>query len=145
MTEEPTPPPGWSSDEHPQHRAGPAPVPLRPDEERNWAILAHLSALLAALVALAFLGPLVVLLIFGSRSGYVRHHAVEALNFQITALLLGIAAILATLLTFGLGLLIIIPAALVYAVFWLVVIIVAAVRAGNGEWYRYPLSVRIVK
>jgi uncharacterized Tic20 family protein len=118
---------------------------LRPEEERNWAILAHLSALLAALVALAFLGPLVVLLVFGNRSGYVRHHAVEALNFQVTALLLGIAAILATLLTFGFGLLIIIPAALVYGIFWLVVIIVAAVRASNGEWYRYPLSIRIVK
>ena len=69
---------------------------MRADEERNWAILAHLSALLAALVALAFLGPLVVLLIFGNRSRYVRNHAVEALNFQVTALLLGIAEILAT-------------------------------------------------
>jgi uncharacterized Tic20 family protein len=118
---------------------------MRPDEERTWAILAHAGALLSALVALAFLGPLVVLLVFGNRSRYVRHHATESLNFQLTALLLGVAAILLIVVTIGVGALLVIPLGAAYVVFWFVVVVIGAVRAGNGDWWRYPLTLRLVK
>jgi uncharacterized Tic20 family protein len=47
-------------------------------------------------------------------------------------------------LTLGLGLLLIIPLALAFAAFWLVMTIIGAMKAGNGEDYRYPLTIRMV-
>ena len=54
--------------------AGP-PAGLTPDE-RTWGGAAHWSALVGACVAMAFLGPLLVLLLKGSTSPYVRRQAV---------------------------------------------------------------------
>jgi uncharacterized protein len=140
---EQTPPPQWGSPEDGgQQPYGPppgAPRPLPPDQERTWAMLAHLSAFVAAYVALGFLGPLVVLLVFGPRSAFVREHAVEALNFNLTWLIyIVIAVILAFVLV---GILILIALGIAYLVF----VIIAAVRANAGEHYRYPATIRFVR
>jgi uncharacterized protein len=107
-------------------------------------MLAHLSGLIAAFFFLGFVGPLIIMLIQGDKSAFVRRHAVEALNFQITLLLLSVAAVLAVVLTLGIGAIIIAPLALIVAIVALILIIVAMVRANNGEDYRYPLSLRLV-
>lgn len=121
---------------------------MSPGEERTWAGAAHWSALVAAFVALAFLGPLVVLLAKGNQSAYVRRNAVESLNFQLSMLIYGFAgtivAIVLTVVTLGFGLLVIIPLALAFGGFWLVMTIIGAVKTGNGEDYRYPLTIRMV-
>src|SRR5215212_1927258 len=77
--------PGWQGQGagFPEHQAA-GQGQLSPADERTWGMLAHLSALLAAFVALAFLGPLLVMLIQGPKSDFVRRQSVEALNFQIT-------------------------------------------------------------
>jgi uncharacterized protein len=125
-----------------------APGAMNPGEERTWAGAAHWSALVAAFVALAFLGPLVVLLVKGNQSAWVRRNAIESLNFQLSMLIYGFAgtivAIILTFVTLGLGLLLIIPLALAFGGFWLVMTIIAAVKTGNGEDYRYPLTIRMV-
>ena len=54
--------------------------------EKNWAMIAHMGAFVAAWVALGLLAPLFVLLTKGKESEFVRRHAVESLNFQINAL-----------------------------------------------------------
>lgn len=121
---------------------------MSPGEERGWAGAAHWSALVAAFVALAFLGPLVVLLAKGNQSPWVRRNAVESLNFQLSMLIYGfvgtIVAVVVTFVTLGLGLLVIIPLALAFGGFWLVMTIIGAVKSGNGEDYRYPLTIRMV-
>jgi uncharacterized Tic20 family protein len=111
---------------------------MRPDEERLWATLAHLSAFLA-FVGIPVIGPLVVLLIFGNRSQYVRHHAVEALNFNITMFIAGLISAILILVLIGFVLLFII------ALGWIVLTIVATVAANRGDWYRYPLTLRLVR
>jgi len=125
--------------------AGPGP---NPHDERTWAAAAHWSALVAAFVALAFLGPLVVMLARGNHSPWVRRHAVESLNFQLSMLIYGVAgtviALVLTLVTLGIGLVVVIPLALAFAAFWLVMTIIGAVKANNGEDYRYPLTIRMV-
>jgi hypothetical protein len=111
---------------------------VRPDE-RNWAVAAHLSAVVGAWVALGFIGPLVVLLLGAGRSAFARAHTVEALNFNLSVLLYAfIGGLLVWLL--GLGLLIL----LVVGVLWLIGTILATVKAANGEMYRYPLTIRVV-
>ena len=150
MSETPPSPSG----EQPEHAAAPPPpytppVPrLSQGDERTWATAAHWSALVAACVALAFLGPLVVLIAKGNESPWVRRNAVESLNFQLSMLiygavgtLIGIVLVVATL---GVGILVILPLALAFSVFWLIITIIAAMKTSNGEDYRYPLTIRMV-
>jgi uncharacterized protein len=117
-------------------------------EVRNWGLAAHLSAYLGAWVALAFIGPLVVWLLKRDDHPFIDHHAKEALNFNISFLLYGIVggviAIPLGLLTLGIGLIPIILAAVVLVIIWLIFPILAAVKAANGEGYRYPLTIRFI-
>ena len=146
-----TPPPYG---EQPQYGAPPPPpyTPPGPSlgqgDERMWATAAHWSALVAAFVALAFLGPLVVLIAKGNESPWVRRNAVESLNFQLSMLIYGFAgslvAIVLVVVTLGIGLLLIIPLFLAFGAFWLVMTIIGAMKTGNGEDYRYPLTIRMV-
>lgn len=117
-----------------------APPPAAPDDaDRNWAVGAHLSAFLAAYVALGFLGPLVVLLVRGERSPFVRRHAVEALNFNLTVLIYIAICVVLAIVLIGFALL------LGLGVLYVVTVITGAVRASSGREYRYPLTIRFVK
>ena len=113
--------------------------PLPPDQERLWGMLAHLLSFVAAYIALGFVAPLIVLLVFGQRSAYVRANAVESLNFNLSWLLYAVVA--GILLIIGIGLLILIALGIAYVV----LVIIASVRANNGELFRYPLTIRFVR
>jgi uncharacterized Tic20 family protein len=125
-------PPGWNT---------PPPVPsgMPSGQERTWAIAAHVGSFLAAYVALGFLCPLIVLLVKGNESPYVRHHAIESLNFQITAAILTV--VFAILIFVVIGIFLLIALGIAYVVF----VIMATVAASRGELYRYPVSLRLVK
>ncbi|MCJ7780227.1 MAG: DUF4870 domain-containing protein, partial [Acidimicrobiia bacterium] len=69
---------------------------------------------------------------------YVDQQGKEALNFNISFLIYGIAS--AFLIIFLVGLLVL-PIVLVT---WFVLVIVAAVKAAAGEDYRYPLTLRLI-
>jgi uncharacterized Tic20 family protein len=112
--------------------------PLSPDQERLWAMLAHLLSFVAAYIALGFVAPLIVMLVFGPRSAYVRAHAVEALNFNLTWLIYAIVAGVLAILVIG------IPILIVLGIAYVALVIIAAVRANNGQHYRYPLTIRLV-
>ena len=123
---------GWSA--APPPPAYNAPQPLRPDEEKTWAILAHLLPFVVS-----FLAPLVIWLVFKGRGAYLEHQAKESLNFQLTLLIVSIIGGILTLVVVGVLVLI---AAGVGA---LVLQIMAAVAASKFEWYRYPVSIRFIK
>ncbi len=125
----PPPPPGGP--------AGQAPLP--PDQERLWAMLAHLLSIVAAYLFLGFVAPLIVMLVFGPRSAFVRANAVESLNFNLTWLLYGVVAVILAFLLIG------IPILIVLGIAYLVLVIIASVKANNGEVYRYPATIRFVR
>ena len=116
--------------------------------QRTWALVAQIGTLVAAYVALGFLAPLIVLLVKGDDSPFVRRHAVESLNFQISLLIYslvgGVLGFLFAVLTVGLGLIVLVPLVIVLAIVVLALIIIATVRASNGEDYRYPLTIRFI-
>ena len=112
--------------------------------DRNWASAAHWGTLVAGWLAMGFLAPLLIMLTVGNQSPFVRKHAVESLNFQISLLIYGAVAVLFSILTIGLGLIIVIPVALAAFVAILVFLIQASIKAANGEDYRYPLTLRFV-
>jgi uncharacterized Tic20 family protein len=119
--------------------AGPPAQPLPPDQERLWAMLSHLLSFVAAYIALGFLAPLTILLVFGPRSAYVREHAVESLNFNLTWLIYGIVAALLAIVVIGIVILIALGIA------YVILVIIASIQANNGRVYRYPLTVRFVR
>jgi uncharacterized Tic20 family protein len=121
--------------------AGTGSIEAIPREARNWAMGCHLMALVGLLGnGLGFVvGPLIVWLVKREDHPYVDEQGKEAVNFQLT--MLG-AAILAALSLFILVGFVLLP---LVCVFDVVVTIIAGVKAANGEPWRYPLSIRIIK
>ena len=110
------------------------------ENERTWGMLAHLSALAGLVIPLIgnVLGPLAVSIARSDQSAFVAAHAKEALNFNISVTL---AALLCTLL-----MLVFVGFLLGSALFiaWLVMTLIAAIKASEGAAYRYPFSLRLV-
>ena len=115
-------------------------------EERTWAMFGHLSAFSAFLTGIGMVvGPLIVWLVKRDTMPFVADQAKEALNFNITVLLVGVALLLLVILTLGIGLLIVGPVGVVIFVAWVVLTIIATVNANNGTYYRYPFTLRLIK
>ena len=109
-------------------------APMSQSDERTWAMLAQLSGIL-----LGFIGPLLVMLIFGPRSAFVKKESTEALNFQI---LVVIGYIVSFILTFiFIGILLFFAVAIVNVVFC----ILAGLKNKDGIEYRYPINLRLIK
>ena len=124
--------------QQPPYAPQPGTGALTPDE-RTWGGAAHWTALVAGLFGgLSFLGPLIVMLVKGNDSPWIRRQSVESLNFQISIM---IYAIVSAILIIALVGLILLP---IVGIFWLVFTIIGSVKASAGEDYRYPLTIRMV-
>lgn len=102
-------------------------------DENTWGMLAHVLCLFTW-----FIGPLVIYLAKGNESAKVKANAAEALNFELS---LTLASIVAFVLLFVLVGIVLLP---VIAVAGVVFPIIGAVKANNGEIYRYPVTIRFV-
>ncbi|MEP6939895.1 MAG: DUF4870 domain-containing protein [Rudaea sp.] len=126
----------------------PVPTDVPSADEKQWALFAHLSALLGAVLTGGwgcFAGPLIIWLIKKDTMPFVNDQGKEALNFNITLAIVGVALLLMTIMTFGVGLLLAIPLGIAVGIAWLVFTIIAAVKANEGVAYRYPFAIRLVK
>ena len=103
-------------------------------DEKTVAMIAHLSGIISG-----FLIPLIVLLTKGKESPWVRAQTIEALNFHLT-IFIGYMASLVLMMVF-VGICTFFALVAVNVVF----AIIAAVRAYNGESYRYPVTIRFLK
>lgn len=124
----------------------PPPVPPRPPVDpvkrsHTWGMLCHLSAL-CILLGVPFgqiLGPLVVWLIKKDEHPFVDDQGRESLNFQLSMLIYTVGS--AFLICLCVGIALIVMLALLNFIF----VIVASIRAANGEAYRYPMTIRFLK
>ena len=120
-------------------------------EERQWAMFAHLSALVGGLLTSAiggwgfFIGPLVIWLMKKDEMPFAGDQAKEALNFNITVSAIFLILLILTIVSLGLGAILTLPIMLVVGIGALVLIIMAAIKANDGVAYRYPLTVRLIK
>lgn len=110
------------------------PPPLRPEDQRLWSTLTHVSGIL-----FNFIGPLIAYLVLRDRGPFVREHTRVALNFHITMAIAYAVGVITSWL--GIGVLIGLAVWVVSVVFG----IIAAVKANGGEFYRYPLSIEFIK
>src|SRR5207249_3280786 len=107
---------------------------------RTWCVACHLSALAGFVIpALGhILGPLIVWLIKRGDSSEIDAHGKEALNFQISMLIYNLVAGVLCLLLIGFVLLAILH------VLNVVFVIIAALKASEGQLHRYPLTIRLI-
>jgi hypothetical protein len=112
---------------------------LPSDEERQWALFAHLAALAGFIIPFGnLIGPLIIWQVKKAELPFVDEQGKEALNFQITVSLAVLVCILLMAVLIGLLLL---P---VVAIGALVLTVIGAIKANGGEHYRYPLTLRLI-
>ena len=128
------------------------PSTMSAEDERTWGAISHAGAVVAMICSAGFLGflaSIAVYVIHKDRGPFVRAHAANSLNIQITMFIwlvvLGILTIPVALLTLGLGLVVMLPALAAAFVVAGILHVIGAVKAYNGEWWNPPFTPRFVK
>lgn len=117
---------------------GPAPVVNK--DQNMWAMLCHLSALAGFIIPFGnVIGPLVIWMIKKDEFPLVDDQGKESLNFQISMTIYYIISAILIIVLIGILLLI------GLAVFSLIMIIIAMMKANDGVAYRYPMTIRFIK
>lgn len=98
-----------------------------------WSMFAHLGG-----TFLSLLVPLAIYLVYKDRDPFVRRHAAQALNFQITLAFVYLVSI--PLMLILIGFVTIFAAAICAVVFS----IIAAIAANDGRKYTYPLTPKMI-
>ncbi|MDR6861694.1 DUF4870 domain-containing protein [Phycicoccus sp. 3266] len=127
--------------QQPQYQPQPA-QPMSQQEERTWATLTHVISGVAMVVSagtLGFVASLIIYLVYRDRGPFVRAHAANAVNVQLTALigLIVSGVLMVVLVGFVLYPIVVVAAVVLHAI--------AAMRANAGEWYDPPFTIRFVK
>ncbi len=105
------------------------------DSQRTWGVLMHLSRIADIFIPIPVVTTLVLWLVRKKSSAFEDDHGRDALNFSISLIIYH----------FLLGITII--GIVLFPVLWIVAIISTirgAVAAGNGEYFRYPMSIRFL-
>jgi len=108
---------------------------------RTWCAFIHASALLCVIFHFPghLLAPLILWLIKRDDAPELDAHGKEAVNFQISMLIYNIVAAIFCLVLIGFAFLV---------VLWVlntVFVIIAAIQASDGKFYRYPMTIRFIR
>lgn len=108
-------------------------------DENMWAMLCHISAFTVFFIPFGnIISPLIIWLIKKDEFPFVDDQGKEALNFQITLTIYVIAASILSIVLVG------IPLLIGFLIYGFVVTIIAAIKANDGEQYRYPMTIRFI-
>jgi hypothetical protein len=117
------------------------PVATTSSNVRTWCVLCHAIALLGLFTHFIghIFGPLIVWLLKRGDSAEIDAHGKESLNFQLSMLIYDAVAVVLCFVLIGFPILLLL---------WLlntVFVIVASIKASEGELYRYPLTIRFIR
>ena len=116
------------------------PAAMTQKEERQWAMLSHLGTFSACLIPFGnIIVPLVIWQVKKGESSFTVEHSKESLNFQISLMIYYIAATLLILIIIGFILFI------GLFIFNIIIVIIAGIKANEGEYYKYPMTIRFIK
>lgn len=108
-------------------------------QERTWGMLCHLTALGVFIFPLGnIVGPLIVWLIKKDESPFVEDQGKESLNFQISFTIYCVLSAILIVVVIGIFLLI------ALGILFIILVIIASIKANEGEKYRYPLTIRLI-
>jgi uncharacterized Tic20 family protein len=110
------------------------------DQEKNTALICHALAFTHGLFPFAaIVCPLVLWQLRKDDSEFIDFHGKECVNFQISMLIWTVLAIPLCFVIVG------IPILLGLFVCGVICTVIALMKAGRGEYYRYPLTIRFLK
>jgi uncharacterized Tic20 family protein len=118
----------------------PTPTSSTSSDVRTWCVLCHASALLGVFFHFLghLLGPLIVWLAKRADSPEIDAHGKESLNFQLSMLIYDAVALVLCIVLIGIPILILL---------WLlntIFVIIASIKASEGQLYRYPITIRFL-
>ncbi len=107
-------------------------------ETKTWAMILHLSVFAGYVVPFAGLvAPILIWQLKKQQLPAIDAHGKEVANFLISMFIYGVAAVALSLLLIG------IPIALALVVAGVVLPIMGAIKANNGDFFRYPWMIRL--
>ena len=113
-------------------------------EERQMAMFIYLLGLFTH-----FIGPIILWMMKREESKFIDHHGKEVINFSITmalgGLILGAVGVPLIFLTLCLGAIVIIPLMMAFGIYGTVMTIIGATKANKGEWWEFPISIRLIR
>jgi hypothetical protein len=109
---------------------------LSPEQERQWVSLGDILGIVGW-----FLPSLIVWLVGKDRSAFVASQSKESLNFQISIAIYLVASWILAIVTLGLLSILSLAVWVVMAIFC----IIAFTKTKDGNAYKYPLTIRIIK
>lgn len=143
-------PPGYG--QQPQQAYRTPPAAMSPQDERTWGAVSHAGAVVAMICSAGFLGfiaSIAVYVIHKDRGPFVRAHAANSINIQISMFIWLVVAtvvyVVLGVLTLGIGFVVLLPVFAVPLVIAGVLHVIGAVKAYNGEWWSPPLTPAFVK
>ena len=141
---------GYDQQPQPTYRA--TPTTMSPEQERTWGAISHAGAVVAMIVSAGFLGflaSIAVYVVHKDRGPFVRSHAANSINVQISMFIwLVVATVLYVVLgivTLGIGFVVFLPVFLVPLVVAGILHVIGAVKAYNGEWWNPPMTPQFVR
>ncbi|MBI1249648.1 DUF4870 domain-containing protein [bacterium] len=117
---------------------GPPPDASSPEnssqDDRNLAVLCHVLGFFSWI-----LGPVIIWILLKDKSPFIDFHGKQAINFQIT---LTIAAMISVVLVcVYIGLLLMLAVVVVEIVY----IVIASLKAQQGEYYVIPVAIQFLR
>ncbi len=110
-------------------------------DAKQWAMFCHLGGL-AAYLPIPFGGVIAPLILWQLKKDehvFIDANGKESLNWQISLLIYTVVSVLLMFVVIGIFLLI------ALGITNLVCIVIASIKANNGESFRYPLCIRFIK
>ena len=118
----------------------PSHQPPSPTNDNSLAVVMHLLGFAGFVFPFGnIIAPLILWLVKRAQSPLLDRTGKEVVNFQISYT---IYAAVAGLLCFVLVGFLILPALFIL---WVVFMVIAAIKTGNGEEFRYPLTIRLLQ
>jgi hypothetical protein len=128
------------------------PTTMSPQDERTWGAISHAGAVVAMICSAGFLGflaSIAVYVVYKDRGPFVRAHAANSINVQVSMFIwLVVAAVLYVVLglvTLGIGFVVFLPVFVVPPVVAGIMHVIGAVKAYNGEWWSPPFTPQFVR
>jgi hypothetical protein len=117
-------------------------------DDKNIATAVHVGTIAAALSTggmLDIVVPAVSYVALKDRSAFLREHLRQQLNFQLTLALVTVVGVVLSVVTFGIGAIVAVPAILFFFVADIVCSIKAALASSRGEHYGFPFTIDFIK
>jgi len=127
-------------------------------DEKSTAMFTHLASFASLIFPFGnIIGPLIIWSLRKDRSDFVNAHGKESINFEITYTIVAFTLLTVTVYSAVASGIKNDPPAIIMSVigyiflmvgYWLfsvIAVIVGAVKASKGEYYRYPLRIRFIR